>query len=154
MLSGNNVNRDLFMYLKTKITHLRPETDYVITFHVELAPSCNPLSSASAGSLYLKAGATGVEPEAIVQEGYYRMNFDKGNQATSGRDAVSLGKIGPGVTNSGYAMLSLSNTLSNSPYVARTNAKGELWLVIGTDSDLDGYNTIYYRRINVVFSAS
>src|SRR5688500_4836344 len=37
MLSGKNLNKDLFMYLKKKVAQLKPNTDYTITFTVELA---------------------------------------------------------------------------------------------------------------------
>src|SRR5690606_6482868 len=57
MLSGNNRNRDLFMYLKRKISGLKPNTDYTITFSVELASNLHlSQSSPGSGSVYLKAG--------------------------------------------------------------------------------------------------
>jgi hypothetical protein len=37
MLSGYNLSNDLFMYVKKRITGLRPNTDYTITFQIELA---------------------------------------------------------------------------------------------------------------------
>ena len=155
MLSGNNLNRDLFMYLKRKITGLKPDTDYTITFSVELASDLNPSQySPTSGSVYLKAGATASEPESIVQSGSHILNIDKGENNSAGEDVVTLGDILTPEISTGYTLVNLNNTMTNRRFVTRTNADGELWLIIGTDSNLAGTTSVYYTRINVVFSAS
>jgi hypothetical protein len=154
MLQGNNLNRDLFMYLKKKVDRLEPNRDYTITFTVELASNCSSLSAGTPGAVYLKAGATGIEPYSIIEGGNFVMNIDKGNQEATGQDVISLGDIVTADKNSGYMLLTRNNTMANSRFVARTNPDGELWLIIGTDSSLEGTTTLFYTRINVVFSAS
>src|SRR5262245_14846992 len=37
MLSGNNHNGDLFMFIKRRISGLKPDTDFTLTFKVEFA---------------------------------------------------------------------------------------------------------------------
>jgi hypothetical protein len=91
MLSGYNLSKDLFMYVKKRITGLRPNTDYTITFQVELASDLNTASSGGSGSVSLKAGATQSEPKSVIEAGYYVMNIDKGNEASAGEDMMSLG---------------------------------------------------------------
>jgi hypothetical protein len=156
MLSGNNVNRDLFMYLKRKVTGLRSNTEYIITFNIDLAS--NLAAGASTGAVYLKAGATNEEPKSLVESGFYTMNIDKGNHNSRGQDMVSLGDLRSSPINSGndsgYTLVTLSNTLSNSRYLVETDANGELWLIVGTDSSVEGITTVFYTRVNVVFSAS
>ncbi len=154
MLSGKNINRDLFMYIKKKITGLRPETDYTITFNVELASDFNTDLLANTGSVYLKAGATPFEPKTVDDSGYFIMNIDKGNEATSGQHMISLGDIIAPANSIGYAVLTRNNTMANSRYVARSNPAGELWLIVGTDSSYGGTTAVFYNRIDVVFSAS
>lgn len=154
MLSGNNVNRDLFMYLKRRITRLKPDTEYTITFNVDLASNQDLSSYHSAGSVYLKAGATPWEPKSVVESGSYIMNIDKGNVNAPGADMISLGDIRSPGGNSGYTLVSRNNTMANLRYVVRTNSNGELWLIIGTDSNLEGTTSVFYSRISVVFSAS
>lgn len=154
MLSGNNLNKDLFMYIKRKVTGLRPETDYTVTFSVDLASAFTRTLAASGGGVYLKAGATAFEPKTVEDEGYFVMNVDKGEEGTSGQHMVSLGNLVTAESSGGYTLFSRNNTMANSRYVAKTNAKGELWLIVGTDSSLQGTNTVFYNRINVVFSAS
>lgn len=31
---------------------------------------------------------------------------------------------------------------------------GEIWLIIGTESGFEGITTVYYTRVNVVFSGT
>lgn len=154
MLSGNNHNNDLFMYVKKKIDGLEPNRDYTLTFGVELASDLNASVSTMGGALYLKVGASNIEPKSVIDAGQYVMNIDKGDQSMVGEDMISLGDIYADSNGASYALVSRNNTMSNSRYVAKTNSNGELWLIIGTDSSLGGVTTLYYTRINVVFSAS
>lgn len=154
MLSGNNKNNDLFMYVKKKIDGLQPDSDYTLTFGVELASDLNAALSSAGGAVYLKVGASDIEPRSVIDGGQYVMNIDKGDQAAAGEDMISLGDIYAEGNGASYTLVSRNNTMSNSRYVARTNSNGELWLIIGTDSSLGGFTTFYYTRINVVFSAS
>lgn len=154
MLSGKNVNKDLFMYIKKKVDDLKPDTDYTLTFNVELTSDRNGIQPAANASVLLKAGATQAEPKSVIEAGKYVMNIDKGNQASSGDDMISLGDIISTGTGAAYSLISRSNTMANSRYVARTNSNGELWLIVGTDSSLEGPAKVFYTRIQVVFSAS
>lgn len=158
MLSGKNFSQDLFMYLKKRITGLKPNTEYTITFNVDLACELNAdliLASGSSKSVYLKAGATNSEPKRVIDGGYYVMNIDKGDQSTAGEDMTLLGDIVTPQNSVGYTLITRNNTtITNSSYVAKSSSNGELWLIIGTDSGFEGTTTLYYTRINVVFSAS
>jgi hypothetical protein len=155
MLSGRNLSKDLFMYLKRKITGLKPKTDYTVTFSVELASDFTTDLYASSGSVYLKAGATPFEPKTLDDAGYFVMNIDKGTAADgSGQHMISLGDIATATNATGYTLVTRNNTMANSRYVAKTNADGELWLIVGTDSSYEGTTTVFYNRINVLFSAS
>jgi hypothetical protein len=157
MLSGKNLSEDLFMYLKKPVTGLKPDTEYTITFSIELASDLNADLAGgigSAQSVYLKAGATHFEPKSIIEAGYYVMNLDKGNQSSVGEDMTSLGDIVTPENSTGYVLITRNNTMANSRYVSKSNSNGELWLIIGTDSGFKGTNAFYYTQVNVVFSAS
>ena len=154
MLSGKNVNKDLFMYLKKKVDGLKPDTYYTLTISVELASDLNDVLQASGGSVFLKAGASNSEPKSVVEAGKYIMNIDKGNQESAGADMVLLGDILAENSNTAYSLITRTNTMSNSRYVVKTNSQGELWLIVGTDSSLGGTTKVFYTRVKVVFSAS
>src|SRR5688500_2120579 len=139
MLSGSNVNGDLFMYLKTKVSDLKPETEYTITFTVELASDL-----ATEASVFLKAGATAAEPKSVIVDAHYVLTIDKGNDGVAGEDVITLGDIATPANVSGYTLITRNNTMANSRYVAKTDADVSLWLIVGTDSNLEGNTKVFY----------
>ena len=158
MLSGNNHSDDLFMFMKKKLTGFSPNTDYTVVFDVELASNA-PRGYLGAGgapgeSVFLKAGASGMEPKKVIESNQYTFNLDKGNQSSAGLMATVLGTIATIESSSDYALITRSNASSNAaPFIARSNSNGEMWLFVGTDSGFEGITTVYYTRVNVVFSA-
>lgn len=161
MLSGNNHSDDLFMFIKRKVSGLIPNTTYRLVFEVELASNA-PKGSVGAGgspgeSVFLKAGASGIEPVKMVKSEQVVLNIDKGNQSTSGTDAITLGDIAIPGTATDYAIISRSNASSSSSspvFMAQSNNAGEMWLLIGTDSGFEGTTTVYYTMVNIVFSTA
>ncbi len=154
MLSGNNLNQDLFMYIKRKVENLKPNTDYTVTFNVELTSDLRSVEHLKGGSVYLKAGATHREPKSVIDGDQYVMNLDKGNEHSSGEDMVTLGNLVEDGTGTAYSLITRSNTMANSRYVARTNSIGELWLIVGTDSSVSGTTKIFYTRVKALLSVS
>ena len=156
MLSGNNHSDDLFMFMKRKVTDLSPNTDYTLVFEVELASNAPKgavgIGGAPGESVFLKAGAASTEPKKVIEDNQYALNVDKGNQNAPGEIAIVLGDIAVSYDTQNYALISRNNT-GNTPFIARSNSKGEIWLIIGTDSGFEGTTTVYYTRVNVVFSA-
>ena len=159
MLSGSNHSDDLFMFMKRKITDLNPNTDYAIVFEVELASNA-PKGAVGIGgspgeSVFLKAGASGTEPKKVIEGNQFSLNIDKGNQSAQGENTIVLGDIAVNYDTKDFALITRNNAaVNNSPFVAKSNSKGELWLIVGTDSGFEGTTTVYYTKINVVFSAS
>jgi len=158
MISGNNHSDDLFMYMKKKITGLPANTLFTVIFQVELASNA-PTGAVGAGgapgeSVFLKAGASTIEPKKVVDQEHYVLNIDKGNQLDSGEDVITLGHIGVAPNTTGYTLITRSNIAMNSRFYAQTNSKGELWLIVGTDSGFEGITTVYYTEFNFVFSSA
>jgi hypothetical protein len=157
LISGNNYCDDLFMFIKKKIEGLRPSTEYTIVFSVEIASNA-PTGSVNGGKpgegVFLKAGAVSTEPKKVVEGEFYRMNIDKGNHGFPGEDMKVIGNIAVAATTDSYTLITRSNSSANQPMIVRSNSKGELWLIIGTDSDYEGLTSIYYTGVNVVLSIS
>jgi hypothetical protein len=159
MLSGNNHSDDLFMFIKRKISGLTPNTSYTLVFEVELASNA-PKGSVGAGgspgeSVFLKAGASEIEPTKNIQGESYVLSIDKGNQATPGANAIVLGDIATPKTIPEYTLITRNNaSASLQPFIAKSNSAGDIWLMIGTDSGFEGTTTLYYTKINVLFSVS
>jgi hypothetical protein len=153
-MQSQNRSDDMFMFLKKKVTGLEPDQAYRITFDVRLATQY-PANSVGAGgspgnSTYLKAGGSGREPVITLKNNFYEVNIDKGNQSQSGTEMVVMGDVSNGAETFEYKLVSRSN--SDNPVIVRTNANGELWLCVGTDSGFEGLTIFYYDRITATLS--
>ncbi|GAB3266811.1 hypothetical protein GCM10027347_35070 [Larkinella harenae] len=150
MISSHNRSDDLFMFLKKKVTGLRPNQSYKIVFDIELASQYATNSVGIGGSpgssVYLKAGASAVEPKKVKEGDDYRLNIDKGNQAEGSAAVPVLGNIGVGDDATQYKLIQRTN---QQPITMKTNDAGELWLLVGTDSGFEGLTTLYYNKIKV-----
>lgn len=148
LLSCENVNGDIFMFLKRRVDNLRPNTNYSLVFDISLATNATP-----GQAMILKAGGSPLEPKKVIENGHYTLNIDKGDSFDGGESLFSFGDVGglsPSSTE--FNMITKSNAYSYTPLVVRSNSKGEIWLIVGTDSMYTGTNDVYYSRINVIFS--
>lgn len=156
-ISGNNHSDDLFMFLKRRMAQadgVVPNQIYEVRLRVTLASNAPSgavgIGGAPGESVFLKAGATSVEPKGVTGDRFVRMNVDKGNQASSGSAASVIGDIANGRAPSAgvdkYASLTRTHV---HDFLATANSAGELWLLIGTDSGFEGTTSLYYQRIAV-----
>lgn len=149
-LSCDNVNGDVFMYIKAKIEGLAPNTNYNLVYSINLVSNAE-----NSQGLFLKAGASDLEPKKVIDDNYYVLNIDKGVDAAPGENAISFGEIGrPPVTDEKYYTVVKDNTSHYNPFIARTNSKGEMWVIIGADSTKPGPVEIYFTSVTLFFSAS
>jgi hypothetical protein len=158
MLSGYNYRDRLFMFVKKELTDLKPDTEYTITFDVQLSTSSkaagsNPPGIANGENISLKVGAMGIEPRSRVVQGNVIMNIDKGDLTEDGTDMIFIGNILAPESESEYSFISRTNSTSKeSPLLVRTNSNGNLWLIVGTESGATGSTTVFYNRINIALS--
>lgn len=159
-VQGHNRSADLFMFLKRRLTsadgivaNRAYRVEYVITLASNAASGCVGIGGAPGESVFLKAGASPIEPLAVLQSnGYLRMNVDKGNQSQSGAAASVAGNTANGIPcerafpSLPFASIQRSHQHPNS---VTANANGELWLLVGTDSGFEGLTTLYYQSIRV-----
>ena len=151
-IQGHNRSDDLFMFFKRQVGGLKAAAAYTVVLSLDLATNV-PTGSFGIGgspgeSVFVKAGASTAEPLAPEDDnGYFRMNIDKGNQANGGRSMVVLGHVAhPAVTGEEYRLKSLDN--SGSPVYVTADGEGRLWLIVGTDSGFEGLSAFYYARIS------
>lgn len=156
-ISGSNRSDDLFMYYKGQIRGLSPGTRYRAQFAVEIAtnvPSgCSGIGGAPGESVSVKAGASEIEPEAVVDGGFFRMNIDKGQQSNGGANAVVLGDV---ANSTGCEEGIIVWELKELPAVPESllvaaDAAGSVWVFAGTDSGFEGKTSLYYTRFAVSF---
>jgi hypothetical protein len=156
-LTGTNGSDDLFMFVKKKLMGLRPNTTYAILFNVKVAsnaPTNTPgVGGAPGESVFLKVGASTIEPKKVLdeEEMMYRMNIDKGNQNEEGEDMINIGHIGVAANTTKFTVITRNNT-SSKPFFITTDNKGEIWVIVGTDSGFEGNTTLYYTSIDILFN--
>jgi len=160
-VSGDNHSSDLFMFITRRFSGFEPNTRYELQMDIFFATAV-PAGCVGAGgppgeAVYVKAGATTFEPAAIDNgSGYFYMNLDKGNQAASGSDAITIGDIANSKAceddNYSYEMKGLGN--QEDSFFVETDASGDLWLLFGTDSGFSGPSTVYFVSGQVVATES
>jgi hypothetical protein len=150
------------MFLKRRVSGLAPDTAYRVELRVVFATDapkgCAGIGGSPGESVFVKGGASGIEPLRVMDgtagHATWIMNVDKGNQANGGTDAQVLGDF----ANSGdcessdfsYELKELSN-LELPALNVTTDASGDVWLLLGTDSGFEGTTTIYYTEIEAIF---
>ena len=165
MLSGRNASDDLFMYLKKGLgpdDGIKPDTTYDIVFEVELATNA-PAGAVGIGgppgeAVWVKVGAAPMEPVPVeTEEGgrpYLLPNVDKGRQNNDGEHAIRIGDVTKEeceiLDPDAYEIKTLNN--HDSPLSMQSDAAGNLWLFVGTDSGFEGETTLFYTRIEVTLS--
>jgi hypothetical protein len=154
-VGATNRSDDVFMFRTGRVDGLEPETTYGVSFLVEFAteaPSgCVGVGGAPGESVHLKVGATPVEPEPVVDDGYYQMNIDKGNQFASGSDAIRIGDVANSNTDCLDWVWEMKSVESDDPFEARADSDGGVWLLVGTDSGFEARTELFYTRYRAVF---
>ncbi|MFC4807653.1 copper amine oxidase N-terminal domain-containing protein [Paenibacillus sp. GCM10023250] len=154
-LNGMNRSDDLFMYAVKKLgaaDGLKPNTTYAVKLGFQLATNESSDSVGIGGSpgqsVFVKAGVVNVAPKAVASGGDFRMNIDKGNQATDGKDMRLVGDASkPAGAKEGYQLKPMHLETS-----VTTDAKGEAYLIIGTDSGYEGLSTLYITDVHAEFA--
>ncbi len=155
-ISGVNRSDDLFMFFKGPVDGLLAGTRYDVTVSVEIAtdvPSgCVGVGGAPGESVWVKAGATAVEPLAVRDGSYLRMNIDIGNQSAGGSEGVVLGDV----ANSRRCEESRRwerKSFESRPIPAsiEISSSGRAWLLLGVDSGFEARTEIYFMRADAAF---
>ena len=103
-------------------------------------------------SVWVKAGATAVEPIPVRDGAYLRMNIDVGNQSAGGSEGVVLGDV----ANSRHCEQSREwerKSFEGRPLPASIAipSSGRAWLFFGVDSGFEARTGIYFLRAEAVF---
>ena len=144
------------MFFKGPVDGLLPGANYDVTVSVEIATDvptgCFGVGGAPGESVWVKAGATAVEPLAVREGSYLRMNIDIGNQSAGGSEGVVLGDV----ANSRRCEQSRRwerKSFQGRPIPAPISvpASGRAWLLFGVDSGFEARTGIYFTRAEAVF---
>ena len=161
-IQGNNHSDALFMFMKRRLESgdgIVAGQTYQITFTLVFGSAaqsgCLGVGGSPGDAVSLKAGASPAEPVALLDISplfaWLRMNVGKGGPALSGDIAASsAGSIANGIpcgsAPAGY--VSVTRTHQHTSLV-NASSKGEIWLLVGTNSGYEGRTGLYYQRIDV-----
>lgn len=157
-VTGNNHSDDLFMFISKQVDGLEPNTRYdlrfKVTFGTNAQNNCMGIGGSPGNSVWIKVGATKNEPKAVNDgAGFLLLNWDKGNQAAGGSDAIIAGDFANSQECSATDVVTtyLKKTVitEKGAYSSVSDDKGNLWLLLGTDSGFEGTTTIYFMELEV-----
>ncbi|MFC0131381.1 hypothetical protein CR105_03155 [Massilia eurypsychrophila] len=150
---GTNRSDDLFIYSKKKFSGYAPSTLYKLSFEIEIASNqssgCFGVGGAPGEGVYVVAGASPTEPKTVLTDGEYKLNLDRGNQATPGPASQVLGNVANAVTNCGPQVYQTKVLKSTLPLSVKSDANGEIWTFFGIDSGFEAKSAIFYKSIKV-----
>lgn len=155
-LTSHNSSDDLAKLVKTPIRGLMPDAYYRVELDVEIATSvptgCVGIGGSPGESVYVKLGASGAEPVAVVDpvDGWLRLNIDYGQQSQEGANARVAGNLsnsqdcadGP---DGDWELKSL--TTQGQTMIVPTDPEGTLWVFAGTDSAFEGLTQYYITTL-------
>ncbi|MEM1137283.1 MAG: hypothetical protein AAGI07_15700 [Bacteroidota bacterium] len=157
-LKGIDPVGDLFSFIKIAITGLTPSTVFDVVVEVEVAAeNLDDFGTTydSAPEVHLKAGVFEEEPvlenlndttvlgfESVV------LNINKGNDASPGADLIFLGTIKMPSPSTETPLLVAAGP---DEIRASSDAAGNMWLLVGTDSESIIHQAFYYSRITALY---
>jgi hypothetical protein len=115
---------------------------------------CRPTVGTPGESVFLKAGASPDMPVAVLKDGTYRLNVDKGEVNIGGKHASLTGTIANGLPCRDFPSpaavpYASIKRVHKHPLPVRSNGRGELWLVVGSESAYGALTALYYEQIEV-----
>jgi len=152
-LTGHNRSDDLFMFLSRGVGGFAPNTTYDVkldfALYTDQGGGMIGIGGSPGSSVYVKAGILSKEPLSVPTDyagtKYLRMNVDIGSQSQGSKDVAMLGNIEkPDPDKEGYQRVDFHHSAK-----VKSNEKGEIFLLIGTDSGYEGLTTVYYDDIKV-----
>lgn len=146
-LNGNNHSDDLCMFLRKKVTGLKPNTKYQVRFAVTIASNAPKdaigVGGAPGESVVVKTGVSLIRPVAEPDPDNRRLNIDIGDLVTGGADAMVIGHLGVDtpVEAPKYRFKTLNN--HDKPFSFRSDETGNAWLFFATDSGYESTSRVY-----------
>lgn len=156
LLQSENRSDDIFMFLKRQLgtadgiqANQAYELRYTITFASNAPSGGFGAGGAPGEAVRLKAGGSTIEPRPVLaDDGNLRMNVDIGRNSQDGKAASVAGDIANGIEGTDVPYVSLTREHTHT-FPVRADAKGNLWLLVGTDSGFEGFTALYYQKIAV-----
>jgi hypothetical protein len=149
LISSHNRPDDIFMFLARKVDGLKPNSTYHLSMDIQFASdapeSAFGIGGAPGLSVHMKAGGSHIEPKVTETNGRHVFNLSKGDQGEGGTELKVIGDVSNGKDE--FVYNSIRRTASDLE--VKTNAQGECWVVVGTDSGYEGITALYYQQVKL-----
>jgi hypothetical protein len=157
-LQGQNDPIDIFMFIKRQVgadQGLHPQTsyrlDYTVTFASNYPDDCTDAEQGQ--KMYLKMGASKWEPSSKLNndQTYHELNVRKGDGAVGGDAASTAGDLTHDVECALVAYTKYVPVTRQHTHTAsvETTDEGNLWLLLGVDSEYHGETSFYIDTVEV-----
>ncbi len=143
MVSMNNVGKTAFIYIRKTLNDtdgLKPDTEYDIKYDFEVISNAG--NTEKGNKVYVKTGVMNTLPLPEEKDG--NMAF-RGNKGTGANDGTDLKKVGDLSTASDTKY---ETKKFNYETKIKSSPQGELFLVIGLDSEYTGETKAFIDNIN------
>jgi hypothetical protein len=156
-IQGVNNTDDLFMFFTKTLgaaEGIDPDALYLVRYEIDFSsnsPSnCSGIGGAPGESVFLKAGASSIQPRVSPdEEGIQRLNVAHGQQGRSGKAVSVVGNIANGQDCPANPTFVRMLRKHIHPTLVKTGPDGSLHLIVGTESGFEGMTRLYYHRITV-----
>jgi len=155
-ISAVNQSDDVKMLFRKRVTDLQPNTEYGVEFMIRFATSvpsgCFGIGGPPGEAVRVIADASSMKPQAIVEDGYFRLNIQQAADSQTWYQNAIMGDIANSrECEDGYEYE--IKELSSEPDHAtvRTDTNGTAWLMFGTRSGFEGQTDLYYTYMKAEF---
>jgi hypothetical protein len=155
-VTARNNSDDQWVFVSHKVgpeAGVKPNTKYRALLTVRFASNMESGCSGVGGSfesIKIKGGVVNRAPAVFYDPAwnYYRFNIDKGNQGNNpGPEAIEFGNPTTEVpcgTVRPWMIISRSGVMN-----VTSNAEGNIWAYVGTDSGFEGTHELHYDRLMI-----
>ncbi len=144
--SGNNYSKQLFLFVKKHFENLHPNTTYRIIFNMDLYTNYIQNNNEN---IFIKAGAMQEEP-VCNDYSMVETNIKKGDIGKQGLNMNLLGNVAKKNNNdSNFEIINFQNY--NNPFYVNTNDKGDLWITIGIEPQMQEMPDVYISTLRIIF---
>lgn len=150
-ISGNNHSDDLFMGYYKELNGFAPNKSYDVDVSLKLATNVDGgqmgIGGSPGASVYVKCGMATQKPNATADDyGYYRLNIDKGNQASDGKDMKTVGTVEKQETTvpKEYELNEYNFSIEMT-----ADENGNAYFIVGTDSGFEGTTSYYISDVEI-----
>ncbi|WP_113674353.1 hypothetical protein [Vallitalea guaymasensis] len=146
-LTSSTKNNNMFMYTTKKLTSrdgLSPLSNYEVDLRFDILPAKNNNESIPMDRLFIKAAVVNIQPSIeVIEKGNNNYLFVNPNTEDASKK-INLTTLGNASTLRSDGVKTFQESFNTT-----TNSNGEMWVIIGVDSDYKGNGSLFLDNIKI-----